>query len=92
MNGGDFDVLKNPRAAAAGALGERLGDVDGIGIAVARDVDAADDVLEIGERIQRANLARADDVDVSPNTLAMEALRFSSSMRPGVVASDSEPH
>ena len=62
MDGGDFEILENRRAAAARALGQRLRDIDGIGIAVARDVNAADDVLEIGERIQRVNLLRVHDV------------------------------
>ncbi len=60
---GNLEVLQNERAAATRTLGERLRDVHCIGIAVARYVNAADDVFEIRERIQRADLCRPDDVD-----------------------------
>src|SRR3979490_146132 len=63
MNGGDLEILENLRAAAARTLGERLRDVDGIGIAVARYGNAADDILEIGERIERVDLLWPHDVD-----------------------------
>jgi hypothetical protein len=52
MYGGNFEVLEDRRSAAACALGQSLSDVDGIGIAVARYVNAADDVIEVGERIE----------------------------------------
>jgi len=63
MNLSDLGFLKNLHAAGAGALGERLGDIHGVGIAVAGDVNAADDIVHIHERVQRANLAGAYDVD-----------------------------
>ena len=69
MDGSDFEVLKDERTPGARALGERLGDVDGVGVAVARYVNAADDVRKIGERIQRVNLARPDDVHFEPEHL-----------------------
>ncbi len=59
MNGSDLEILKNMRAATAGALGKRLGDIDGIGVAVAGDMNAADHIIEIGERVERMNVRRA---------------------------------
>ena len=57
-DGRDLELLENSHAPGARALGERLGDVDGIRVAVARNVNAADHILEIGERIEGANFAR----------------------------------
>ena len=58
-----LQVLKNLHASRAGALGERLRDVDGIRVAVARNMNAADHIVEIGERVQLMNLAGGDHVD-----------------------------
>ena len=63
MNGGNLEILKNMRAAIAGALGKRLGDIDGVGVAVAGDMNTADHIIEIGERVERMNVRRPDHVD-----------------------------
>ncbi len=85
MDGGDFEILENLRAAAARPFGERLRDIDGIGIAVARYVNAADDILEIGERIQRVNLLGPHDVDRQAEYLGHRgiALQFLHAARRG---------
>ncbi len=69
MDGGDFEILNDQRSTAASSLGERLRDVDGIGVTVARYVNAADDILEIGERVQRVDLLGPHDVDRKPEHL-----------------------
>jgi hypothetical protein len=59
----DLEVLKYPRTAGPRALGESLRDVHRIGVAVARDVYTAEYILQIGERVERSDLARGDDVN-----------------------------
>ena len=61
-DGGDLQVLKDLDPARPRAFGERLGDVDGVAVAVARDVNAADHIVEIGERIQIADFGRRYDM------------------------------
>src|SRR5580658_3603708 len=63
MDGGYLELLKNLRAAGARAFGERLSDVDRVRIAVARDVNASDHIVEIGERVEGMNLAGPHDID-----------------------------
>ncbi|MBC7522153.1 MAG: hypothetical protein H7268_13815, partial [Sandarakinorhabdus sp.] len=48
-NARHLGVFKNPHAIGAGTLGQRLGDIDRIGITVAGDVDAADNVIDLGD-------------------------------------------
>src|SRR5208337_5595577 len=62
VNGGDLEVLEYARARVAGAFGERLRDIDRVGIAVARNVNAADHIVEMGERVERPNLAWSNHV------------------------------
>ncbi len=60
---GDLGIFKNLRAAAARALGQRLGDINRVGIAVAGNMDAADHILNIDDGGQGLNLFWADDMD-----------------------------
>jgi len=60
------------RAPRPGALGERLRDVNRIGVAVARNVDAAEHIVQVDERVERSDLGEAHDVKGRPNVLAME--------------------
>ena len=52
INSGHREVLKYLRTATASALGERLGDVDRVSIAVARYVNATKHIIQISEWIQ----------------------------------------
>ena len=56
---GDLAALDDPGAAHARALGQRLGDVDRVGLAVARDEDRADQVVDREQRMARLRLGRA---------------------------------
>ena len=49
----DLAALDDPRPVLARALGERLGDVDRVGLAVGRDVDRAGEIADLDQRIQR---------------------------------------
>ena len=76
MNGGHLEILQDLRAALAGALGERLGDIDGVRIPVARDVNPADHVLEIDQGVPGMNLSRADDVHFKAEHLGHGGIAF----------------
>ena len=60
---GNLGVFKNPHAAVACTLGERLGNIDGIGIAIAGDMDAAHDVIDLRDRKPLLDFLRGDDID-----------------------------
>ena len=61
---GDLGVLVDPRPASPRALGQGLGDVDGIGIAVAWNVDAAHHVGHIGNREKGLDLVGGHHIDL----------------------------
>ena len=60
---GDLGVFKNLCTTGAGAFGQRLRDVDRIGIAIARDVDAAHDIIDIHNMREVFDFLRRDDMD-----------------------------
>jgi len=76
----------------ARAFGECLRDIDRIRIAVARDVDATMTSSRLARGYSERISSGPTTLTVRPKTLAIEALRCSSSMRPAVVATDTEPH
>jgi len=88
----DLDILEYLCPVTARAFGECLRDIDRIRIAVARDVDATDDVIQTRKGNSERISSGPTTLTVRPKTLAIEALRCSSSMRPAVVATDTEPH
>ena len=59
----DLDALDDPRAALAGALGEGLGGVDRVGLAVLGQEHAADRVADLEQRVARLDLGGADHLD-----------------------------
>ena len=61
---GDLGVLEDAHAVHARALGQRLRDVGGIGLAVGRDEDAADHILEVDQRMARLRVLRRQHVHV----------------------------
>ena len=65
----DLDVLEDLRAARPRALGERHGGVDRVGLAVLRQEDAADHIVDIEQRPMALDLAGADLVDLEAEGL-----------------------
>ncbi len=65
----DLGVLEDLRAARPRALGESHGGVDRIGLAVLREEDAADHIVDIEQRPMALDLAGADLVDLEAEGL-----------------------
>ena len=59
---GDLAVFDNLCPARARALGQRLGDVDGVGVAIRRDVDSADQIADLKDRGHFLDLLGRDHV------------------------------
>ena len=58
----DARVLEDLRPTRASTLGERLGGVDRVGDAVARQVHGADEIVHVGERHEVLHVGGSDDV------------------------------
>ena len=58
----NLGIFKYPGAAGACTLGQCLRDVDGIGIAIAGDVDAADNIVDIHNMREVLDLLRRNDM------------------------------
>ena len=65
-NAGDAHPLDDAGAAIARALGKRLRQVGGVGLAVARQPDGADQIVDGHDRPQIAGLLRRDHLDIHP--------------------------
>ena len=63
MNGGDTGILNNPGATLPGALGQRHGRVDRVGLAVLGEVDRPNHVLNIDQRPHAFQGVVADHFD-----------------------------
>ncbi len=61
---GDFAALDDRRTAHARAFGQRLGDVDRVGLAVRADEDRPDQVADLEQRIARPGLGGRDHLDL----------------------------
>jgi hypothetical protein len=61
VDAGDLDALDDADAVLAGAPGQRLGDVRGIGLTVGRDEDATDDARGVEERVFRRGVLGGED-------------------------------
>ena len=61
-DGRHLDVLDDARAAHPRALGQREGDVAGIGLPVGGQVDAGDDAVGVEMRVHRGDLGRPERV------------------------------
>ena len=62
-NASDLAVLDNLRPARAGTLGQGLGDIDRVGIAIGWNVDPADQVADFKDRGHRLDLFRGHHMD-----------------------------
>ena len=68
-DGRDRQVLEDPRPGGARAPGQRVGDVHRVGVAVGRDVDAAEHVFRVQQRHPGRDLRRRDHVHLEPEHL-----------------------
>src|SRR5690606_40279321 len=75
---GDLAALDDPGAVLAGALGQGLGDVDRVGLAVGRDADGAGEIADLDQGVQRARLDRGQllDLEAAGATQRRLALQF----------------
>ena len=60
---GDFRIFEYFRAAGARALRQRLSDIDRVGIAVARDVDSANYIIDVDDICQRFDFIGRHDMN-----------------------------
>ena len=68
-NGGDGHVLKDTCAGRARALGQRIGDVHGVGVAVRGNVDPAEKVPGVQQRSPRLDCSGRHHFHVEPEDL-----------------------
>ena len=61
---GNFRVLEQLRATRARAFGQGIRDIDGVRIAIRRNVNAAEKIVSPDQGITIGNLVHADDVDL----------------------------
>ena len=79
---GDPAALDDPGAVLARALGQRLGDVDRVGLAVGRDVDGAGEVADLDQRVQLLASPGVSSWTSRPQARPIAAWRLSSVRRP----------
>ena len=65
-DGRDRYVLKDARTGGAGALGQRIGDVHRVGVAVGRNVDAPEHVFGVKQRDLGLDRGRRDHLHLQP--------------------------
>jgi hypothetical protein len=68
-NCGDAGLAVDPSAAVAGALGERLGQVGGLDIAVIGMLDGAENALDIAQRPDLLDLIGGQKIDLDADGL-----------------------
>ena len=70
LDAGDGRLAVDLGAARAGALGEGLGQVGGLDVAVVRVLDRAEDAVDLAERPDLLDLLRRQHVDLDADRLA----------------------
>ena len=68
-DGRDREVLKDARTGGAGAPGQGVGDVHGVGVAVGRNVDAAEHVRRVQHGNPGRDVRRRDHTHLQPEHL-----------------------